>query len=525
MSASLSELDPAILAELDRQFTSLDEPVYFATAGADPLMVATAMARLSRSPNDLRLIMGKEFLQDDGKDPSVVRQNIFFKYGDDSVAQLYTMQGVVEGASNLLTKILEWGRLGSYLEQSTRYLVFDRRDENGKFPFYTPVELGDEDTRFFETQTEEIFVRYSQAVRAMQDYLGEILEKSPELKPGEWISTLRAQACDAARVLLPVSVKATVGIVGSAQSFENLLLRLRASDLREARLVGNLMLQHARVIAPDYMRRVDLPDRGNMASAYLLDQRQRMSEWATELGINGEPVTRDNVKLYDFTPKDELEVVKYVLFDASDISLDGIEKILSQRSDAEIRSILKDYIGDRHNRRHKPGRAFEHPHYTWEYVTDYGIFRDLQRHRMVDDLRWQKLTPYHGHVEIPELAIQSGVAHLFNEAFDISSGLYEHLKQRYGTTVAQYGTLLGHNMRWMMTINAREAYHIHELRTSSQGHPGYRKVVNEMHRQLGQVHPTIAEGMVHVDHGENPDLARLQEALRNARKARESGLQ
>ncbi|MDZ7744979.1 MAG: FAD-dependent thymidylate synthase [Candidatus Saccharibacteria bacterium] len=165
-------------------------------------------------------------------------------------------------------------------------------------------------------------------------------------------------------------------------------------------------------------------------------------------------------------------------------------------------------MGERLNRRHKPGRAIEKAHYSWDLVCDYGIFRDLQRHRMVDDLNWQQLTPRYGY-EIPKLVEDAGLTDLFEACFDLSLELYSQLQSAGYALDAQYATLLGHKMRWKVTYNAREAFHLHELRTSPQGHSGYRKLVLEMHEKLAEVHPMLAEAMKFVNQGEDPKLARL----------------
>src|SRR4030095_9392504 len=60
---------------------------------------------------------------------------VFLEYGDDSVAQLGGVHLACEQASNLLTKVLEWGRLMSYLEQSTRYIRYDQR-LGGPYRYY-----------------------------------------------------------------------------------------------------------------------------------------------------------------------------------------------------------------------------------------------------------------------------------------------------------------------------------------------------------------------------------------------------
>ena len=150
----------------------------------------------------------------------------------------------------------------------------------------------------------------------------------------------------------------------------------------------------------------------------------------------------------------------------------------------------------------------EHAHYTWDLVCDYGIFRDLQRHRMVDDLEWQPLTPRYGY-GIPKEVEDAGLTELYEGCFDLSAELYSMLQKAGYPYEAQYATLLGHKMRWTVTYNAREAFHMHELRTSPQGHPGYRKLVQIMHDALGEVHPQIAEAMRFVNQGEDEELTRL----------------
>ena len=54
--------------------------------------------------------------------------------------------------------------------------------------------------------------------------------------------------------------------------------------------------------------------------------------------------------------------------------------------------MLRAYVGNRTNRRHRPGRAFERTAYRFDVLTDYGAFRDLQRHRLLT-LEWQPSEP------------------------------------------------------------------------------------------------------------------------------------
>ena len=190
------------------------------------------------------------------------------------------------------------------------------------------------------------------------------------------------------------------------------------------------------------------------------------------------------------------------------MSLKEIKGIVETWPYSKKTSVFDAYMGERLNRRHKPGRALEKAHYSWDLLCDYGIFRDLQRHRMVDDMEWQLLTPRYGY-DIPTLVEETGMTELFEQCFDLSLELYSLLQANGYELEAQYATLLGHKMRWKVTYNAREAFHLHELRTSPQGHPGYRKLVQQMHEKLAEVHPMIADAMKFVNQGEDPALTRL----------------
>jgi len=206
-----------------------------------------------------------------------------------------------------------------------------------------------------------------------------------------------------------------------------------------------------------------------------------------------------------------------MLFESSKLPVKMIKSRVIQWPLKQKLEIFSAYMGQRLNRRHKPGRALEKMHYEWQLTADYGTFRDLQRHRMVDMWEWQKLTTAYGY-EVPKLIQESGLETKFNHCFEISSTLNKTLVDAGFEEEAQYATLLGHRMRYRFTINAREAFHIHELRTGPQGHPGYRKLVNEMHNQLCKVHPLIGKAMKFVNQGEDPELTRMAAELATQRK-------
>ena len=214
------------------------------------------------------------------------------------------------------------------------------------------------------------------------------------------------------------------------------------------------------------------------------------------------------VVLSDVWPLNELDNVSDMLYESSSLSLSEIRHEVSAWSYDRKLKVFNAYMGERLNRRHKPGRSLEKIHYSWDILCDYGIFRDLQRHRMVDDMEWQDLTPRYGY-DCPEIIDDAGLNDLYEECFDLSLKLYSIMQDAGYHLEAQYATLLGHRMRWKVTMNAREMFHFIELRSSPQGHPGYRKIAKEMHDLIGDRHPIIASAMNFVNKGDNPELTRL----------------
>lgn len=495
-------------AYLDKAVTTVDGNVYSFTDQLSPVTIAAAMARLSRRGDDMRITILDEFAGKLGKDEKLL-ERVITAYGDDSVQQLGGLHVVVENASNILTKKLEWGRLAAYLEQSTRYIYFDQKDKDGKYRYHIPQNLKPAIKKQYVEAMDAIFDQYSTMVRELTDYVRTNSSTPKAERDIAWQGATRAQACDAVRAVLPVATTSTVGIFASGQALESLIMHLQSDELPEARKVGDELLHEARKIIPTFLERADKPERGGAQVAYRANTYKAVKELAKEyLPNNHASAPIKSVSLNDFWPKNELLLVPDMLYEHSSLPLEELQAEVSSWSYDKKISVFKAYMGERLNRRHRPGRALEKAHYSWDLVCDYGIFRDLQRHRMVDDLNWQFLTPRYGY-EVPKLIEDAGLTDQFEACFDVSLKLYSLLQQAGYQLEAQYATLLGHRMRWKITYNAREAFHLHELRTSPQGHPGYRKLVLEMHEKLAEVHPLLAESMKFVNTAEDEELTRL----------------
>ncbi len=509
-------------AVLRRYFTNLDGPV-FALVNLPEVVKGALFARYSRSAKSLRRLFLDEFVGeldttgDETIDATIgleraeaLYDRVFFEYGDDSVAQLGGVHLACEQASNLLTKVLEWGRLMSYLEQSTRYIPYDER-LGGRYRYFRDPEiLGSNLGARYVGDMDRLFDSYAGLARDVQDHFRERHPKSEADSDFVYRQAIRAKAFDATRGILPAAALSNVGIYGSGQGFEALLLRMRSHPLPEARAYADLMLTELRKVIPSFLKRVDLPDRGLAWSRYLETNRQAMETAAYEL-LSGDGVqgpTEPQVELVDFDPDGEVKVVAAMLYPYTGLSETRLLERVRAMSVEDRLAVVRAYVGDRANRRHKPGRALERTDYRFDVVSDYGAFRDLQRHRLMT-VEWQELSPLHGYTRPPSID-EAGLAGRFDEAMDISASLWSALAERYPER-APYAVALAYRIRYVMQFNAREAMHLIELRTSVQGHPSYRSVGQRMHHLIAEQagHRTIAEMMRFVDHSGEQDLERL----------------
>ena len=529
---------------LRRYVTNLDRPV-FALVNLPEVVKGALFARYSRSHKSLRRLFLDEFVGelditgDATVDATVglrraeeLYEKVFFEYGDDSVAQLGGVHLACEQASNVMTKVLEWGRLMAYLEQSTRYIAYNQRLTTGHYRYYRDPGLldsplgaryvGDMD-RMFDTYG-ELFVEAQ----------GWLTERHPRLvADSDFVhrQAIKAKALDALRGLLPAASLSNVGIYGTGQSYEMLLLRMRSHPLAEARRYADMMLDELRKVIPSFLQRVDRPDRGGAWSQYLDRTQQETARLVDELFPDlvsptdrprGGPSGQASVTLLDFDPDGEDKVLAAICASLVDRPEEAVVDQVRRLGAEEKRSLLAAYVGDRQNRRHRPGRAFERTGYRFEVVSDYGAFRDLQRHRMLT-IEWQPLGTSLGY-DVPEIVDEAGLGDRYVASLERSRELAEVLHPLFPVE-SVYAVALAYRIRYSMQMNAREAMHLLELRSGPQGHPSYRWVAQEMHRQIAEQagHRLVAEAMSHVHYGAE-DLERLDAERRaEARRGTLSG--
>ncbi|HEX5475267.1 MAG TPA: FAD-dependent thymidylate synthase [Vicinamibacterales bacterium] len=508
-------------------FTNLDAHV-FALTNLPETVKGALFARYSRSAKSLRRLFLDEFAGKlDAASPAGsavgleraerLYAKVFSDYGDDSVAQLGGAHLACEYVSNLLTKVLERGRLMAYLEQSTRYVPYtDKR--HGRWRYHVPAGLDASPLRqrYLDTM-DAAFATYARLIEPMQAYFGHRYPKAPTDSDAVHRSAIRAKALDTLRGLLPAATQSNVGMYGTGQAFEALLLRMRAHPLEEVRTCAAQMLTELRKVIPAFLTRVDQPDRGDRWSAYLAGIRDDTADAAGRLLDGVEPQERPEVALTDFDPDGEVKIVAAALYPSSDLPDDQLLAIARRLSADERAGILRACIGTRGNRRHKPGRAFERTAYRFDVLTDYGAFRDLQRHRLLT-IEWQTLTTRHGCVE-PDAIRDAGVLDDWERVMHASAALHDALVDAGAAAVAPYAVAMAYRVRFCLEMNAREAMHLIELRTAPQGHPSYRRVCQQMHRLIADQagHTAIAAAMTFADHSD-VELERLKAERDRERK-------
>jgi thymidylate synthase ThyX len=513
---------------LSAHCTNLDRPV-FALVNLPETLKGALFARYSRYPGTLRRLLLDEFASDlpdrpadthspgaDSSRAAELYERIFLGYGDDSVAQLGGAHVACEWVSNVLTKILQRPRLGAYLEQSTRYIAYDAPmpDPPGGFRYYRDPELGPAYTRAMD----ELFGIYSAAIPRVLAWAESEFPRAPEEAAGAHARAIKAKALDLLRGLLPAGSLSHMGIFASGQTYEQLILHLLGHPLPEARRYGAMILKELQAVMPSFVARVDRPDRGGQWIDYLQTRAQAGERWAQRLALSAEPEadTGPSVRL-THVDGDEDDLLVALMFEASASSEASIRRAIEALSDPERSRLLAELVGERANRRHRPGRGFEALRYRFEIVADYGAFRDLQRHRMLT-VQWQALTPDLG-ADVPQQVEPAGAGESYRRALEVSRVEYERLVDAGLTSAAPYAVCLGYRLRFVLDLNAREAMQLIELRSGREGHPSYRAVAHEMHAQIAVVHPAVAGAMTHVDVETEPRLERILSEMRSHARA------
>ncbi|MEW6366244.1 MAG: FAD-dependent thymidylate synthase [Acidobacteriota bacterium] len=484
--------------------------VFVVNPGALPGMIGAVYARYSRAKGGFREILLNEFVKEGILDPKradELIERVLIQFGDDSVQELESAWLSIEEISNIATKAIEDRRLGSYIEQSSRYVYYDRRDDQGRFRYLRePTIMASPHAAAFEATMNSAFETYCRLIAPMQAYFErrKPLESAEyEIRLGQgrirydgcgdererrdfhrtWVADIRTKTCDTLRILLPVATLTNVGMHANGRTFEHMLRHLYSSDLPELQEIAKRAHTALNTIIPRYVQRAQRTD-------FLVETRHAMCALAEKLlaGLDAPLPAGNGVRLIRSGSHDDGQLAA-MLFAFSELPFETLLTRVEQLSGEERHEILETYVGRRTWRRDRPGRALEFGcPWLFELVIDFGIYRDLHRHRMVTQER-QLLSTRLGFAEIPPEIVEAGFSDDIQTRVDASARMYERIRADLGREIAQYAVLFGFNVRCYFGFNDREAQHLLELRTGRQGHRSYRRVCQEMYRQMLAVAP------------------------------------
>ncbi len=509
--------------KLLERFVSSCESDIFAVRNMNGLAGAV-YARYSRARGGFREVLLKEFLKDGNIDPvhaDGLIERVLIAYGDDSVGELEGAHVSFERITMLAAKEIEDRRIGgSPIEQSTRYVAYDMKDAQGNWPYYRGAEILDSEFGADYCRVmDRVFEFYSALIEPLKVYLQgkkKITEaeydingdgrpeKLDELKDQRLIKAfeqtynfeLRAKACDLLRGLLPLGTLTNVGVFGNGRFFQHLMSGLLSSDVPEFSRIAGGVKEALASIMPQYVRRAQ-------RQAYAVGVRAEMRAIVEEL-FGAQKVSEVSEPEYNLLDRGEvlietmirggasaqealqevsdIQMIAQMVFPYTNLSLAEVRKRIAGLAPRHRQRIVAAYIGDRKARRDRPGRALEDGYtYTFDVLTDFGVYKDLQRHRMLTQQRQlfgMELGMYVPE-ELGEIVDKQEISRLVGEVRE----LWERMSA-WNRELAQYLVLAGNYVRWTLGMNDREAVHLLELRSGIQGHPRYREAAQKMHRAI-----------------------------------------
>lgn len=469
-------------------------------------------------------------------------------YGDDSVGELGGAHLAFQEISQIAAKTIEDHRIGlAFLEKSSRYVPFDDK-VNGAYRYYRDGNLmgsryGTQVTAYLDG----LFDTYAAMLPRMIAYLeqthpvdeiefenaitGDVVTfadiSDAEFRKSSafaYKSAVRAQACDLLRCLLPMATLTNVGVWGNGRALEYLLLAQLADPFVENRLLGRAGLTELDPVIGPFVKRAD-DDKGKRQQEYLQGRRITQQELVKKFlarseGEDKNPERRApagiKVQLVRYDDDALDAVVTGILFGASELGKCEISTRVRELSAEDKAEIVRAYVGTRANRRHKPGRAFEHARYQFDLLINIGEYRDLQRHRLVTPHR-QAFTTTHGYETSEQISAVPEILAAYTANMERADALYREISDEYPNE-AQYLVPYGYRVRYNIELNLRELYHWCELRTAEQGHPDYRLTSQQMYYAVREVQPELAQGMTFVNLNPNPPMSRLRAEMRSAKK-------
>jgi len=490
-------------------FTNLDKNT-FAVTFLPPEVIGALCSRTSRAKGDLRVVLLKEFLEPFVKEKSIYGKSLkslinflhknpielifsnpkgreFYvkwlaQYGDDSIAQMAGTHLVFSAISQIAIKHFEDMRVGlAPIEKSTRYVDYSAKINN-KYRYYTDPtlkKLGLE--KEYKEAMDNLFDTYTKIIT---QYFAILKIKYPDEKD----QVLKAKAFDVTRGLLPLATLSQVAFFGNGQAFEYMMARSLDHKLGEIKFLSTEAFEELDKIIPAFLRRSE----GEAAMEYreyLNFKDLELEKIVKKLKLkNGKVNDLSEIKIVDFDADGEDKVIAGLLYPKLHVSYEEAFKIVKKMSQKQKKQILDSVFSKRKARWYKVPRAFENAFVTFDMTLNAGAWRDLHRHRMLTQFR-QRFSIYNG-FDVPADLEGTGLDKLFISAVEKAEKVFKKVEKK-DKDLAQYAVTMAHRVRFLQKQNLRSFFWQSELRTTSQGHPDYRKTEQEKAKLVKKIYPLL----------------------------------
>ncbi|MFH0889524.1 MAG: FAD-dependent thymidylate synthase [Candidatus Aenigmatarchaeota archaeon] len=493
-------------------FSNMDKDI-FVIKNLPEVVKGSLFSRYSRTSKSLRRVLLDEFIKKPEmgfsqivgstnttdqsaaiKKAEEFYDRVLVDFGDDSVAELGGAHVACENVSIVATKVIEDSRIGlSPLEKSTRYVFFDQK-EDGSYKFYKePTIMASEFADTYIETMNLLFDTYAKTIEPVKKFVIGRFPRTESVSDRAYEAAVRAKACDLIRGLLPAGTLTNLGLYGNGRAFEYLLLKMKANPMAEMKNISDSMKNELGTVIPSFVKRVS-GSHGSDYVNYLSSSHGDVEAIASnlkEIAKNDKTVT-----LVDYDRDAEVKIIAAILYPHLGVSETRIRETVSKMGADERKRIIEAYVSQRANRRHRPGRAFENTYYKFDILGNYGMYRDLHRHRILTQVR-QLLTTNNGY-DMPAEISEAGLGTEYADAMDAAKSAFGAIAVKYPNE-AQYVVPLAYRIRWYFMMNLREVYHLCELRSGRQGHPDYRAVAQNMFEEVRKVHPNLTSFANFVD--------------------------
>lgn len=531
---------------LEKFVTNVDGHI-FALRNLPEVIKGALFSRYSRSNLGLRALLLKEFISnnDEAAFESIVGQlgaydpnhdqmlaiqkaqnfydRILDGYGDDSIGELGGAHIAIENISMLGANWLEDSRIGgSPLEKSTRYIYFDQKVK-GEYLFYRePILMTSAFRDAYLNTCNRLFETYSRLIPPLTHQFEERFPKDPAISQTAYHAATRAKVLDCLRGLLPASTLTNMGIFGNGRFYEQLLHKLHCSNLSEMQEIGKRMYDELAKVIPSFIRRSNTSHRTHQLYAEFAESLQNEMHLAAAPHLLQEGGGKEKmmyVKLIEQDLDAVYKVAAGLLYTHTNRSLEDLIEYCKTLSDDELNRILEAAASPRETRRHKSPRGLEHTSFTFEINADFGVFRDLHRHRLLTQQR-QQLTCNYGYY-IPGEILGTPFEKEYRDAMELAKDVYSSIAKELPEE-AQYVVPMAYHIRWYFHVNLRALQWITELRSSPAGHPNYRYVAQCLAKEVTTAIPAFERFFKFVDYA-GYDLGRLGQEQRKAEKQLAAG--